>query len=286
MHPILYEIPLLRFPISSFGVMVAAGFLLASWVLGKLAERHGDDPERDPARYSRITVWVLVGVILGARLMYVIVEIARGSETGRLFREKPLEILAVWNGGLVMYGGFAGAIAGGLWSARRERVRLMHVCDLGMIAGFLGQAVGRVGCLLVGDDHGRLVPERFADLPFPITLRVPEVLPEKSLFEPHLAGQVVWATQPWMSAKALIVAGVGWWMFRRRRYAGQVALWMILVYAALRYVVEIFRGDTIRGVWFDGALSTSQLVSIVAGAIALVLLVKNRKRRDPGPGRA
>jgi prolipoprotein diacylglyceryltransferase len=217
MHPILFKIPGLGFPIRSFGVMLAIGFLTGSWILGKLAERYGDDPKEDPARYSRITVWVLAGVVLGARLMYVIVEI------------------------------------------------------------------GRVGCLLVGDDYGRVVPERFAHLPFPITLRVPSPLPEGSLFGLENEGKLLWATEPWMSAKALIVAFVGWQILKRRRYAGQVALWTILLYAMLRSFVEAFRGDEVRGVWFGGAVSTSQLVSMATGLAAVVLLLKNRGRSDPLP---
>jgi len=283
MHPILFKIPGLDFPIRSFGVMLAVGFLVASWLLGRLAERYGDDPKGDPARYSRITVWVLVGVVIGARLMYVVVEMARGSAVGHEFRSSPLSIFAVWQGGLVMYGGMFGAIVGGTWCAHREKVRVLHAFDLGMVAGFVGQAIGRVGCLLVGDDYGRVVPEKFRHLPFPITLHVPEVLPEGSLFGIENAGKVLWATQPWMSIKALIVSYVAWQVLKHRRYAGQVALWGLLVYAVLRSVVEMFRGDEVRGVWFGGAVSTSQLVSLAMGLVVIVLLVLNRGRRDPAP---
>lgn len=284
MHPILFEIPGLGFPIRSFGVMLAAGFIVGSWLLGRVVERYGDDRQGDPARYSRVTVWVLVGVVIGARLMYVAVEIARGEPEGREFLSNPLTILYVWRGGLVMYGGLFGGILGGMWAARREGLRPVHALDLGLVAGFVGQAIGRVGCLLVGDDYGRVVPPGSEHLPFPITLRVPDPLPYGSLFDPYLAGKVVWATQPWMSVKALIVAFVGWQVLKRRRYAGQVSLWIIVVYAALRYAVESFRGDEVRGVWFGGALSTAQLVSIAAGAFAIALLARNRSKRDPLPG--
>jgi phosphatidylglycerol:prolipoprotein diacylglycerol transferase len=221
--------------------MLAAGFLVGSWLLGKLAERFGDDPKGDPVRYSRITVWVLVGVVIGARLMYVIVEMARGSSVGHEFRSSPMTIFAVWQGGLVMYGGMFGAIVAGTWCARREKLRVLHVFDLGMVAGFIGQAIGRVGCLLVGDDYGRVVPERFRDLPFPITLHVPKPLPEGSLFGLENAGQVLWATQTWMMVKALIVSFVAWKVLQHRRYAGQVALWGLLVYAILRSDVSRIR---------------------------------------------
>jgi phosphatidylglycerol:prolipoprotein diacylglycerol transferase len=285
MHPILFKIPGLGFPIRSFGVMLAVGFLVGSWLLGKLAERYGDDPKQDPARYSRITVWVLAGVVIGARVMYVIVEICRGSDVGKEFVSDPFKVFAVWEGGLVMYGGMFGAIVGGMWCAKREKVRPLHAFDLGMVAGFVGQAIGRVGCLLVGDDYGRVVPEKYAHLPFPITLRVPSPLPEGSLFGIANQGKVLWATEPWMSVKALIVSFVCWQILKRRRYTGQVALWGVLLYAFLRSVVEVFRGDEVRGVWFGGAISTSQIVSIGTGLLAIVLIWRNRDRTDPAPRR-
>src|SRR5262249_6090259 len=156
--------------IRSFGLMLAIGFLVGTWVLNRLVQRYGDDPAKDPARYSRATVWVLVGVVLGARLMYVIVEIARRTDDGREFLANPMMILAVWKGGLVMYGGLFGGVLGGLWCVKKEGLRPWHALDLGLIAGFVGQAIGRVGCLLVGDDYGRVVPPQYEHLPFPITL--------------------------------------------------------------------------------------------------------------------
>jgi phosphatidylglycerol:prolipoprotein diacylglycerol transferase len=283
MHPILFTIPGLDFPVRSFGLMLALGFLLGSWLLGKLAARYGDDPRGDPERYSRITVWILVGVVIGARLMYVTVETLQGTEVGRSFVAKPWKIFAVWEGGLVMYGGMFGAIALGMWAARREGVRALHALDLGLVAGFAGQAVGRIGCLLVGDDYGRVVPPSLEHLPFPITLRVPDPLPPGSLFGAENAGKVLYATEAWMSIKALIVCFIGWQILKHRRYTGQVSLWIILMYAILRSLVEVFRGDTIRGLWFGGAISTSQIVSIGAGTFAIALLIKNRGRRDPLP---
>jgi hypothetical protein len=53
MHPNLFEIPGLHFTVHTFGLMLAIGFLVGSWLLGRLAARYGDDPEKDPARYAR-----------------------------------------------------------------------------------------------------------------------------------------------------------------------------------------------------------------------------------------
>ena len=124
------------------------------------------------------------------------------------------------------------------------------------------------------------MPEGSANLPFPITVRVPEVLPEGSLFGLDNAGQVLWATQPWMSINALLVGLLGMFLIKRRRYAGQVTLILLVVYSIGRYTIENFRGDKIRGMWFDGAISTSQLVSLVLGSLSLILLLVFAKRRD------
>jgi len=280
MHPILFTIPGIDFPVRAFGLMVAAGFLLGTWILGRLVARGSPNPAKDVERYGALPVWVLIGVVLGARILYVIVEISRGSPTGQEYLAQPWKLIAIWEGGLVMYGGMLGGIVGGLLGARRHKIPLWNALDLGLAAAFFGQAVGRVGCLLVGDDYGSLVPERWRHLPFPLTLRVPDPLPPHSLFGEENAGAVLWATQPMMSVKAILVGLLGLWMLKRRRYAGQAALVMVLAYALLRSAVEVFRGDEIRGLWFAGAISTSQLISIFTGACALLLLLALRKRRD------
>ena len=111
-----------------------------------------------------------------------------------------------------MYGGFAGAMLLGTWAARRAGLHPWNALDTALVGGFVGLAVGRWGCLLVGDDYGRIVPEKYAHLPFPLTIRVPSLewltAHPKSLFDDGLAGKVLWATQPWMSLNALAVAGV------------------------------------------------------------------------------
>ena len=281
MYPILFEIPGLHFPVRSFGVMVVLGFLLGSHWLTKLGERWAVDLEAERKGIEAAPMWVLVGVIGGARLMYVAVEILQGTETGRGFIDDPLSVLAVWRGGLVMYGGAFGALLAGAWATRKHGLRVAHMLDIGLVAGLLGLCIGRIGCLLVGDDYGRIVPPRWASLPFPITVRVPAELPEHSLFGQENAGQVLWATQVWMSVNAVTLALVGRWLLARRRYYGQVALQLLLLYAITRSAIEAFRGDAVRGLWFGSAISTSQLVSILLGLFCAVQLVRLRGRDDP-----
>jgi prolipoprotein diacylglyceryltransferase len=104
-----------------------------------------------------------------------------------------------------------------------------------------------------------------------------------SLFDHQLAGELLWATQPWMSLNALLVGLVGWWMLRRRRWYGQVAALILVQYSITRFVIEHFRGDAVRGVWFGGALSTSQLIAIPGALLGLWLLWRFRKLDSARP---
>ena len=294
MHPILYTIEFLDFklPIRSFGVMLALGFVVGAHLWSRLAGKYGDNPEEDPARVSQLVLWTLIGVVGGARLMYIGVEVAKHlfadnpspSSHGARYLADPLSMLFIWNGGLVMYGGMLGAAGLGLYKARKFGLRPFEVLDTALVSAFVGQAIGRIGCLLVGDDYGSIVPERFRDLPFPLTIRVPplsELKPE-SLFrdaDPSVAGEVLWAVQPWMSVNALILALIGYLILRKRRYAGHSSLWLFLLYPITRSVIEAFRGDSLRGLWFGG-LSTSQLVSIPIALTAIFLLWRLRNYNE------
>ena len=278
MYPVLFTI--FGFPVRSFGLMVVLGFLLGSHIYAKLGARYAKDPAQEAPGFAAVPIWVLVGILLGARAMYVLVEVLQGSSTGQAYLADPLKIFAYWEGGLVMYGGTFGGVAAGLWCAKRHAMRLWHALDLGLISGILGLAVGRVGCLLVGDDFGKVVPEAYKDLPFPITVKVPEVLPDQSLFGVENAGQVLWGTQPWMTLNAVALFFIGLWLMKRRRWEGQVAAQVLVLYSVGRFVIEMFRGDGIRGLWFNDTVSTSQLVSIGLLIVCAAVLIKNRGRDD------
>lgn len=336
MHPVLFHVPGLGFPLRTFGALVAGGILLAIWLWGKMLARYGDDPARDPERGSQVALWVVVGVLVGARLFYVGVEVTRyattsvtdpmrsylaaddrGAEALRLgledrealenarrvavgydFVHDPLKVLLIWQGGLVMYGGLFGGILFGLWSTRKHGLRFWNALDTGLVCGFLGLMVGRWGCLMVGDDYGRVVPEAWRDAwrPIqlsnggaigPLTIQVPgaEWLARnpESLFDHELAGQVLWAAQPWMSVGALLISLWGWFWLRRRTRTGVPAALMLLLYSITRFTIEAFRGDEVRGLWFGGRISTSQLVSIGLFVFGLFLLVRRSTAGEAPP---
>ncbi|MEQ1892381.1 MAG: prolipoprotein diacylglyceryl transferase family protein [Planctomycetota bacterium] len=328
MHPVLLKLPGLDFPIRTFGALVAAGILVAIWIWGKALAKYGDDPKQDPERASQAALWVVVGVLAGARLFYVAVETmrylraglseeqvawldadpkeralvgakltpeliegARKVSVGHDFLGDPLKVVMIWQGGLVMYGGLIGGILLGLHAARKSGLNPWNALDTGLASGFIGLLFGRIGCLMVGDDYGRVVPESFAASARPLvlpnggeigflTIRVPQLdwllANSESLFEHDLAGKVLWATQPWMSLNALLCAAAGFLWLRGRKHYGVPAALMLMQYAVSRFTIEVFRGDEVRGLWFGGSVSTSQLVSIVIFVLGAWLLVRRR----------
>lgn len=334
MHPVLFRIPGLEFPVRTFGALVACGILLGIWYWGKLLARYGDDPRQDPQRGSQVALWIVIGVLAGARLFYVCVESARylaadvpenvqayldadgrgGARAplsaeeealaqkvsvGHDFLHDPFKILLIWQGGLVMYGGLVGGVLLGMLAARKHGLNPWNALDTGLTSGFFGLVLGRVGCLMVGDDYGDVVPAGWTDSwrPFalpnggeigPLTVKVPtqEWLAQnpESLFDKLDAGQVLWASQPWMSLNALLLGCMGlFWLARRKHYGVPAAL-LLVQYAVCRFGIEMFRGDEVRGLWFGGRISTSQLVSVVIFALGLGLCAWRRK--FPAPSRA
>lgn len=240
MWPELFTIPFLDFPLRSFGLLVAIGFLVGVAMGSKLAGRYGADTKLDPQRFADVSWWVLIGVILGARLAFVLVNFDHYSRN-------PQDILKVWEGGLVMYGGLILAVVLGVWKAKRLGMPGWQSLDYGLTAGFLGQAIGRIGCLAVGDDYGAPT-----DVPWAITF--PDPLPTGSAFAYELVGVPVHPTQLYMSAKALSLFLLGLWLLKNKRFHGQVALVLGMAYAVLRYLVEIFRFDMVArgGIYKEG----------------------------------
>lgn len=246
MWPELFALELFgrRLPLRTFGLLVAAGFLVGTFCGTRLSRRYGSDPQRDPQRAADVAWWVLIGVVAGGRLGYVLVNLGH-------FVQHPLEVFAFWQGGLVMYGGLILAVLLGAWKIRQSGMDLWTTADYGLTAGFLGQAIGRWGCLAVGDDYGRPT-----GVPWAIRIPDAEWLREHhSLFPEYLGGCTVHPTQIYMSLKALFLFALGMALLRRRAFKGQVFCILLAGYAVLRFAVECFRLDTEArgGIWRSGS---------------------------------
>ncbi|HSP80109.1 MAG TPA: prolipoprotein diacylglyceryl transferase, partial [Myxococcaceae bacterium] len=281
-------------PVHTYGLLLATGFLLAASVAGRLAQDEwrrlewvGDgkgggqwvDTEgpRKREQLMDMSLWVLVGGLVGSRLLFVLVN----------WQEYAKDLSSVFSlgGGLVFYGGLIGAGVAAFLFARRHGMDFLRLADVAIPTVSLGQSLGRLGCFSAGCCWGdvaaagtrfmarfpgaELAKDLFgrlggtASLAFQSQARDTRYVVEATGEVLHHAapGAVrisewvashgttlpVYPTQIYESLGQLLLF-VGLLYARRfRRFHGQIfALWL-MAYAVLRTSVELFRGDVERG---------------------------------------
>src|SRR5258708_11370151 len=248
MHPIALNLGPL--PLHWYGIMVALAFMAGLWTAGRRAPLRGVAPET----IYDLGPWLIAGAIIGARALYV------GSYWREQFSGGPIwEVFMVQKGGLVFYGGLIGASLAYVIYARIKALPLWVGADILAPSIALGYVFGRIGCLMNGCCYGRA-----CDLPWAIHFPSPH----------HTFPQGVHPTQLYESFLSLILyAGLAW-LYRHKKFAGQVFAAYLVCYAPLRSFVELFRGDydaTQR--YFGGEITPAHLVSVAILLAGVVLFL-------------
>jgi prolipoprotein diacylglyceryltransferase len=165
-------------PIFGFGVMLCLAFLLCTWMGGYRARRVGIPPES----IQDLAIWVFVGGIIGARLLFLFLEVRP--------RPAPLEMLyllpQIWTGGIILYGAVVGALIAyvGAWYFifRPRRIPTLLLADVVAPAVALGVCLGRIGCFLNGCCFGQVACPECAVWPavhYPLSAPSRELLVHK-----------------------------------------------------------------------------------------------------------
>jgi phosphatidylglycerol:prolipoprotein diacylglycerol transferase len=240
-----------------YGILLAVGFLLGVWTAGRRGLKAG----LSPAVLSDLTMWLLAGGILGARVLHVV------TYWEQDFVGRPIsEVFAIWKGGLVFYGGLIGAALAGTVFAVWKKLPWLKTADVLAPSIALGSVFGRLGCLTTGCCYGGK-----CEMPWAIRFPV----------EHQTGGMPVHPTQLYDSfANLVLYVGLAW-LYRRRKFDGQVFGVFLIAYAVLRSVVEIFRGD--YGELRAGGLTPAQLVSVIILVAGIALLVVAKRRPGSTP---
>ena len=255
MHKVAFELG--NFTIYWYGVFVAAGFLVGLWTASRRAPQAGLPSQA----VSDLGVWLIVGALVGARLLYVI------SYWREDFASQPFwEILMIRKGGLVYYGGFLGACLACVIFVRGRKLPLWKVADVMAPSLALGYFIGRFGCLMNGCCFGKT-----CDLPWAI--RFPyghSTYPDR-----------VHPTQIYDALSNLVLFAVLAWLFPRRKFDGQVFASYLVGYAILRGTVEFFRGDYMVR-YLGGWATPAQLLGacILAAGLFLFWMLPKRPHSD------
>ncbi len=280
MFPTIYQHGDLGF--HSWGLMVMLGFIAAFFFVGRRVVKIGVDPDKMVGMY----LWSVVGGLLGSRLLHFVF-----AETKDFFKN-PLIFFDFDKGGFAFYGGVIGGVLLCWVYAVRHGMRPWKIADIAAPSIMIGLALGRVGCFLAGCCHGAACPVPTAstllELPGGSVVTINGSPWLALVFKPGVGvGDIfnvpLYPTQVWESLGGFLLFGFLSWMWHRwRRFDGQVLASMLVLYAAMRSTIEVFRGDTIRGIDHFGLFSTSQLVSIGMVVLAVVIVaVRAPRGREP-----
>ena len=252
MHPRLLTTP--WFTVHMFGLLLAGGYVAAFWLMMRQGRRDGLDANA----LSSLGFWAIAGALIGAKLLMIVRELPD-------YVARPSEIfsMSVLTSAGDFYGGFIGAlIASAIFFRRDPRLRFWRTADLCGPAIALGQAIGRIGCFMAGDDYG--APTQ---LPWAVTFTDPDAA---SIGGAPL-GVPLHPVQLYESILCLALFAVLVRLSRRKRFDGEVILAYTWLYAVARFALEFLRGDADRGFVFGGLLSTSQLIALILGPAAIAL---------------
>lgn len=257
MYPELWRIPLIDFPIYSYGVLLALGIWLGIWLAARLAAADGLDRQKVIGFALRVAIASLVG----AKLLLIITE---WRSVGSLREVFSLDLLRA---GGVYYGGFLAGLATAVALIWAYRWPGWKVADAFAPSLAIGQSLGRLGCFAAGCCWGKPTSS-WVGVTFPVIGYEHTGVP---------AGIALHPTQLYEAGATLGIFLFLLWLRRRRAFAGQVVLVYILLYAVARFIIEFYRDDW-RG-WV-GPLSTSQFIAVcLAGASLLVLAWRKRMGR-------
>jgi phosphatidylglycerol:prolipoprotein diacylglycerol transferase len=244
--------------------MYVVGYVLGYRLVLKRIERGRSTLTR--ADLDNLIWYLVVGMLIGARAIYVTVY-GRGE-----YAAHPLQVFAVWQGGLSFHGAVLGMAIAIILFARRYRFPVLAVTDLVALCGTPGLFFGRIGNFINGELYGR-----------PTTVPWAMIFPSDPLHVPRHPSQLYEAV-----AEGVLLSALLWWvdgLARSRGYdrPGLITGLFLVGYAIIRFALEFTRAPDAQLGLVIGALSMGQLLSLImllSGA-GLFVVIGRRRPRSP-----
>ncbi|MCH8049205.1 prolipoprotein diacylglyceryl transferase [Patescibacteria group bacterium] len=223
-----------------WGLFVATGFILGALTAGWMAKRRGDNPK---IIYD-LVVWLMVAGLVGGRLGHVL------FYDPTYYLRNPLEVFAIWAGGLSIYGGFIACLIVGVWYLKRKHVDVLRYADSAIFGLPVGLWIGRIGCFLI-HDHPGTATDFFLGVQYPDGV----VRHDHGLY---------------LSINGLLLALVFFWMAKKKRLKGAYIVVFSLWYGIVRFGLDFYRLDDVRYL----GLTPAQYFSIVLMVFGAWLLYR------------
>ncbi len=252
------------FAIRWYALAYIVGILLGWWYARTLAADRriwgpGGSP-MTPADIDDFVVWATIGIIGGGRLGYVLFyDLPR-------FIDHPLEIFAIWQGGMSFHGGFLGTIAAMVWFAHSRAIPVWSLIDVIAPSVTFGLFLGRMANFINGELFGRITDVPWA---FVFPAGGPEPRHPSQLYEAALEGVALFLLLRWLTHRA-----------GKLETPGFVAGAFATAYGAARILVEFFREPDFHIGYLAGGLTMGMVLSVPMIIAGLAVMVWSSRRAD------
>lgn len=242
MFPELFHIG--KFFLPTYGLLVAIGVLTGLWISVRNSQKEGINPD-DAWNFGILVVFC---GIVGAKILYII-------NDWSYYAAHPSELISfgTLQAGGVFSGGLIAAFVAAVWYIRKRHMPPLATCDAFAPGLALGHAIGRLGCFAAGCCYGKPT-QHFWGVTFtnPIA-NANSSTPLNVPLEP---------TQLFESAVELANFFILMWLFRRKKFDGQVFGAYLILYGVARFFLEFIRDDPGRGEVLGGLMTGTQLISV------------------------
>lgn len=246
--PVLFSIGPLS--VRYYGLIYVIGFIIAYFLINYLAKERELKLSKDDV--ESFLLWSVLGVVIGSRLIYVI------FYNLSYYLQNPLEIFAVWNGGLSFHGGLLGVIVVGFLFCRKHNISFYKLADIVVIPTALALAFGRIGNFLNGELVGRITT-----IPWAVEFNHEGVFRHPS--------------QLYGSLHCFVNFGVLMFL-RNKKFKDGFLFWMfITLYGFFRFIVEFFRAPDPQVGFVIWGLTMGQLLVLPMFVIGLRMVIRLRK---------
>lgn len=251
-NPIMIDLGLIR--VSWYGMMYVLGFT-ASYLLVRYQMKRKD------FGVSRVEVenlyfYLIIGLMVGARLGYVL------FYNFKMYLADPLEIFAVWKGGMSFHGGLIGVLIVGILFSLRNKKSFWKIADLVIVTAPIGLGLGRIGNFINGELYGRVTQVPWGMI-FPGG--GPHPRHPSQLYESALEGG------------ALFV--ILWLLKDKKLPTGGLLAHFLSLYGLFRFLIEFYREPDPHIGFIIGPFTLGQIFSfiMIAGGVGLFYTLKRRQ---------
>ncbi|MGB6407857.1 MAG: prolipoprotein diacylglyceryl transferase [Planococcus donghaensis] len=258
MHQILASIDPIAFSLGPidvrwYGVIITAGIIIAFLVGQREMVKRGLHPDF----LTDLLIWAVPLAIIGARIYYV-------SFEWEQYKDKPADIIAIWNGGIAIHGALIASIIVAYVFTKKRNMSFLKVADILAPSILIGQAIGRWGNFINQEAHGGEVSRSFLESLFLPDWIINQMYIDGVYYHPTFLYESLWS-----------LAGIIILLLLRKvnLVRGELFFFYVIWYSAGRFFIEAMRTDSLYVV---GELRAAQLVSVMAIILALGLLTYRR----------